>query len=119
MLYTIDIYVFKLFAFLVYRRRLFVRKIIFFSKFVVFWSKMGKNKFAENTMSAQGPGRLYIVIGVMRQVKYIQMLQARLLLQMVAWFPHGGGIYMQDGAPCHTVKAVIEFLRQENIPLLS
>jgi len=69
--------------------------------------------------SAQGPGRLYIVNGIMRQDQYIEMLRARLLPQMAEWFPNGDGVFMQDGAPCHTAKRVIEFLRQERISLLS
>lgn len=70
-------------------------------------------------ISAQGPGRLHIVNGIMRQDQYIEILRTRLLPQMAAWFPNGDGIYMQDGAPCHTAKRVTEFLKQANVPLLS
>jgi len=70
-------------------------------------------------ISAQGPGRLYIVNGIMRQDQYIEMLRARLLPQMAEWFPNGEGVSMQDEAPCHTAKRVIQFLRQEKISLLS
>jgi len=69
-------------------------------------------------ISVYGPGRLYIVDGIMRHEQYIKLLETRLIPQMSQWFPQGDGIYIQDGAPCHTAKRVLNFLTQHNIRLL-
>lgn len=71
-----------------------------------------------SVISVHGPGRLYIVEGMMNQVQYKKVLETRLLPQLREWFPDGHCIFMQDGAPCHTAKSVKQFLQVNNVPLL-
>ena len=65
-------------------------------------------------MSVSGVGRLHIVEGRMNQYQYKRVLEQKLLLDMPKHFPNGGGILMQDGAPCHTAKSVTAFMKQKN-----
>ncbi|KAF2347824.1 hypothetical protein FHG87_021422, partial [Trinorchestia longiramus] len=57
---------------------------------------------------------------IMRQDQYRQMLKDKLLPQVRDWFPNGESfVFMQDGAPCHTIRSVKAFLHEQNVPLLS
>lgn len=72
-----------------------------------------------SVISSKGLGRLYVVVGTMRQDQYITVLQRRLIPQLNEWFPNNEEkIFMQDSAPCHTAKSVKTFLAQSSIPLL-
>ena len=55
----------------------------------------------------------------MRQDQYREVLQNRLLPQLSEWFPDGDCTFMQDGAPCHTAKSVMAFLRERNVRVLA
>ncbi|GFW73211.1 uncharacterized protein TNCV_2798751 [Trichonephila clavipes] len=62
-----------------------------------------------SVISGKGTGRLDVVKDMMRQDQYKDVLQNRLISQLEEWFlneePY---IVMQDGAPCHTDKTVLE-----------
>ena len=71
-------------------------------------------------ISSKGTGRLHIVEGTMKQEQYRNILQTRLIPQLLGWFPDGEPFtFMQDGAPCHTAKSVKAFLQENNNLLLS
>lgn len=55
---------------------------------------------------------------MMRQDEYRQVLEKYLLPQVQEWFPHSDFYFMQDGAPCHKAKSVLEWLRERGIRLL-
>ncbi|GFU86262.1 uncharacterized protein TNCV_369181 [Trichonephila clavipes] len=59
--------------------------------------------------SGKGTGRLYVVKGMMRQDRYKDVLQNRLIPQLEEWFPNGEPyIFMQDGAPCRAYISVYQ-----------
>lgn len=70
-------------------------------------------------MSEKGVGRMTVVEGVMNSEKYIQVLRTQVLPQLGDWFPGGEGVFMQDGAPCHTSKVCKKFLSDNNVTVLS
>jgi transposase len=70
-------------------------------------------------ISVHGTGRLFIVEGTMRQEQYIRVLRDRMIPQLRIWYPNGDATFMQDGAPCHTARNVMNFLRENNVPVLS
>jgi len=70
-------------------------------------------------ISVHGPGRLYIVEGMMNQDQYNTVLQKSFLPQLTEWFPQRNYIFMQAGAPCHTAKKVTRFLEDNEVKLLS
>lgn len=41
-----------------------------------------------------------------------------MLPQFREWFPGNDGIFMQDGAPCHTARVVKRYLADTNVALL-
>lgn len=69
-------------------------------------------------MSTFGVGRLHIHEGIMNQRSYQSVLEKRLMPQLNEWFPDGNCIYMHDGAPCHTAKAVSTYLKQNRVKVL-
>ncbi|GFY19033.1 hypothetical protein TNCV_3877211 [Trichonephila clavipes] len=70
-------------------------------------------------MSSKGTGRLDVVIRMMRQDQYKDVLQNRLNPPLEEWFPNGeSDIFMQDGFPCHTARSIKVFLAEQNILLL-
>ncbi|GFX41548.1 putative transposase like protein [Trichonephila clavipes] len=72
-----------------------------------------------SVISGKGTGRLDVVIGMMWQDQYKDVLQNRLILQLEEWFPSGKSyIFKQDGAPCHTARSIKAFLAEQNILLL-
>jgi hypothetical protein len=62
-----------------------------------------------NVISWKGTGPLHAVNGMMQKEQYIQLLNNCLFPKMKEWFPENDGIFMQDGAPCHTAKAVMNY----------
>ncbi len=50
--------------------------------------------------------------------KYIAVLEDRLVHQATDWFGNEEGTFMQDGAPCHTARAVMNYLRERNVTVL-
>ena len=73
-----------------------------------------------SVISGKGVGRLYVVEGTLRQDQYKKIIETKLVPQLKDWFKNGERfVFMQDGAPCHTAKSVMNFLRERNIPLLS
>ncbi|OWR55246.1 putative transposase like protein [Danaus plexippus plexippus] len=72
-----------------------------------------------SVISAKGIGRLYIVQGTMRQDRYKQVLETRLLPQLQEWFPEGEKfMFKHDSPPCHKARSVKKFLADHNIPIL-
>lgn len=71
-----------------------------------------------SVMSAKGAGRLHVVEGMMNTEQYVHVLNTRLLAQVRDWFPGSRFTFMQDGAPCHTSKVSMAWLRRNNIPVL-
>lgn len=69
-------------------------------------------------MSWRGLGKLAIVEGTMDSQRYINTLQTHLLSQAAMWFPSGDWQFQQDGARCHTSRATLKFLEDNNIPVL-
>lgn len=73
-----------------------------------------------SVISGKGVGRLYVVEGTLRQDQYKKIIETRLVPQLKEWFKNGERfLFMQDGAPCHTARSVLDLLRNQNIPLLS
>ena len=84
-----------------------------------FWSvKHSISVVVWSIISGKGSGHLYFVQGTMKQDQYITLLENRLILQVKEWFPNEDFIFMEDRAPCHTVKRLKEFQVQKNIKLL-
>ncbi|XP_065642735.1 uncharacterized protein LOC136074357 [Hydra vulgaris] len=71
-----------------------------------------------SVICGKGTGRLYIVQGTMRQDQYKEVLEQKLIPQVLEWFPDGEFIFMQDTAPCHMAKSIKKFLGEKKIPLL-
>jgi transposase len=61
---------------------------------------------------------LHICNGIMNAQKYIEQLQQSMTPKLESWFPARDGIFMQDGAPCHTAKACKAYLEQAGIVTL-
>jgi hypothetical protein len=61
---------------------------------------------------------LDIVHGTMRQDQYITVLKDRMLPQLRIWYSNDDTTCMQDGAPCHTAKRVLDFLTENDVPVL-
>lgn len=68
--------------------------------------------------TANGPGRLVPVEGMMNSVKYQATLKTHLLPALRECFPNGDGIFQQDNAPCHVSKKTQCFFRTEKITVL-
>ena len=71
-----------------------------------------------SVISVKGPGRLYVVNGMMNAQQYRTVLDTRLLPQLNTWFPDGNCIFMQDGAPCHTATAIMDFFSEIGLEVL-
>ena len=69
-------------------------------------------------ISVHGTSRLHIVQGTMNQMKYVEMLEGRLLRQETEWFPDKNFIFQQDGAPCHTGKMSMKWFKTKKIRVL-
>ena len=61
-------------------------------------------------------GRLHICEGIMNTEKYIEVLQKRLVPYIDEL--NNDVIYQQDGAPCHTSKNSLKWIREHNIEVL-
>ncbi|GFV69388.1 transposable element Tcb2 transposase [Trichonephila clavipes] len=72
-----------------------------------------------SVISGKGTGRLDVVIRMMRQDQYKDILQNRLIPQLEEWFPNGESyIFMQAGASCHAARSIKVFLVEQSILLL-
>lgn len=70
-------------------------------------------------ITVKGPGTLYIVDGMMNGDRYIELLDTVLVPELPKMFRRTQKyIFQQDGAPCHTAKKVLEYMRKKKIPLL-
>ncbi|CAK1594744.1 unnamed protein product [Parnassius mnemosyne] len=69
-------------------------------------------------ISSKGTGRLNIVEGTMRQDLYIQVLETKMLPQVLVLFPNGEFKLMHDSAPCHKAKKVTKFLNAQKVKVL-
>ena len=69
--------------------------------------------------SIQGPGTLRPVDGMMNSDKYINVLQHKLVPEMMKIFPNNDGIFQQDLTPCHTSKKVTKYMTDNNITTLA
>jgi hypothetical protein len=56
---------------------------------------------------------------MMNTQKYVEVLRSHVVPQVQDWFPDGRGIFMQDGAPCHTAKVCKAFLASNETDLLA
>lgn len=65
-----------------------------------------------SVISCKGTGRLEIVRGMMNQVEYRRIIDKRLVPQLREWFPENDCIFMQDGAPCHRARKIMEHFRE-------
>jgi len=70
-------------------------------------------------ISAEGPGPLYFVEGMMRQDQYIRVLED-VFLPYVQQLRKSTDpfVFMQDNAPCHSAKSVKNFLSIKQISFL-
>ena len=67
-------------------------------------------------ISYHGTGRISVVEDLMNKEKYVKDLESCVLFQMRDWFGKPQrGIFMKDGAPCHTAKVCSKFLQDKNI----
>ena len=69
-------------------------------------------------ISVHGTSRLKIVEGMMNQLKFVDMLQNRLLPQTRDCFGENPWIFQQDSAPCHTAQSVKMWCRENDVKLL-
>ena len=71
-------------------------------------------------ISKLGKGPLLVVDGTMNAQKYIVILKSELIPE-VTFVKEEFGVevrLMQDNAPCHTAKAVCEFLEENDIDFI-
>lgn len=69
--------------------------------------------------SYHGTGRASVVEGNMNSAAYIEkILDGRLIHQLQEWYPNGEGIFMQDNAPCHKSKVVMQHFARQHIQVL-
>ena len=67
----------------------------------------------------QGTGRSMVVEGSMTSEAYCtEVIQGRVVQQMMQWYPNNSGIFQQDNAPSHTSRRTRQCLTQHNITLL-
>ena len=87
--------------------------------------KMGQNHQVQNggfgvmfwgCFSGLGLGPIVAIEESLNSEAYIELLKDHLIPEIKA--VGGNVVFMQDNAPCHKSKAVIEFLRQENVTTL-
>jgi hypothetical protein len=69
-------------------------------------------------VSVKGPGRVYVVNGIMNAQQYLDVLQQRLQPQLCEWYPDGNCVYMQDSTPCDKAKVVEEFFEGIGLEIL-
>ncbi|XP_065658448.1 uncharacterized protein LOC136082960 [Hydra vulgaris] len=65
--------------------------------------------FVWSVISFKGPGRPYIVNGMMNAKQYKKVMRTCLVPQLEDWFPDENCIYMQDRAPCHTTNILNDY----------
>ena len=68
-------------------------------------------------MSSKGFGRIHVVDGYMRSDQYIDVLRRRLRPQADEWFSENF-TFQQDNAPCHTSRAVKQYMEAAGLVLL-
>lgn len=69
-----------------------------------------------SVISGKGTGRLHLIDGTMNAIKYVEVLKNRLIPQLKDWYGTESPpafTFMQDGAPCHTAKLAMKFLKDE------
>ena len=59
-----------------------------------------------------------IVEGTMNPIKYVQVLEGRLLRQVREWFPGNNFIFQQDDTPCHAGKISVIWFSDNKIRML-
>ncbi|KAK6187514.1 hypothetical protein SNE40_005520 [Patella caerulea] len=72
-------------------------------------------------ISVKGPSRLYIVEGTMDSIKYVDMLEHRLVPQIKDWYGEDIAqqcIFQQDSAPCHVAKRSKAWFQKNKIKVL-
>ena len=70
------------------------------------------------SFSYHGIGSLLPIEGMMNAEKYIQVLEEKVVRDLVKAFPDGSGVYQQDSAPCHTAKKVMAYMKKMKITVL-
>lgn len=68
--------------------------------------------------SYEGPGKLTLVEGNLKQDGYLSILQQHLVPQIQDWFDEEPCFFQQDNAPCHKSARVMHFLRQQQFQVL-
>lgn len=68
-------------------------------------------------ISVKGVTPIYVVDGIMNSNKYKDVLEEVVVPSMKKWFRRSG-VFVQDGAPCHTSKLCMEFLKNKRINVL-
>jgi len=69
--------------------------------------------------TVDGPGTLHPATGMMNSDAYMEVLQRKLIPEMLKQFPAGDGTFQQDLAPCHTSRKVKKFMQDNNINTLT
>lgn len=101
-------------------RKTFVRRPVgkrFDARYTIATMKHPPSVMIWGGMSAHGRAGLFFLPKrtTMNGVSYLEMLKDKLPIHMVI---HNCNIFMQDGAPCHRAKIVIEFLKNKKIETL-
>lgn len=67
--------------------------------------------------SFYGPGRLYVVPKgtTVNSVRYLEILNTRMMPSASAMYPTGDFIFQDDGAPCHRSKVVKAWFQQHSV----
>lgn len=68
-------------------------------------------------ISVKGVTPMYVVEGIMNSTQYKVVLENVLIPTMKKWFRRAG-IFVQDGAPCHTSKECMTFLKNKRVEVL-
>ena len=66
-------------------------------------------------MTAHGIGRLEIVSGMMNAMKYIDVLENKMLPSARSLFSDNDWIFQDDNAPCHRAKKVQHWYRTHRV----
>ena len=71
-----------------------------------------------SVIRGKGLGRLFIVDGILKQDQNKKAIETCLLPQLKEWFPNKQKkLFMQDGSPCHTAKAIKNLSASQKVPV--
>jgi len=69
-------------------------------------------------ITSTGQYLLCRVHGAMNGASYLKLLQEKVIPWITSIYPDGNYHYLQDNAPCHKAKVVMDWLRMSNVPLI-